>query len=106
MEFLYGVAFTLILLISITVVFAWFDNRKGKKNLKTALDKSDFINEIKRFEPKEGDTIILRTPYKLSSEIAKDMSASIVKAFGLDPVMRLVILEDGQDVEIMSKNTT
>ena len=110
MEYLIGVVSMFILIVLITAIFGWWDSRNEKKEERAAFDKSDFINEIKRFEPKEGDTIVIRTPYTVKSdEIRQEIKKSYEKFLNLGPKFRIIILQHGEDIEthrpIISEDT-
>ena len=91
----------LILIISMLVIFCWWVDRNEKKSALAAFDKSNFIHEIKRFNPKEGDTIIVRTLYEINSEeLRQKLKDSHRKFLELDPKFKVVLLQGGDDIEI------
>jgi hypothetical protein len=75
------------------------------KKRSTKLNPVEFIQSFGKLEVREGDAIILKTPYRLTEESCKVIIDSIRMALGLDQKIKIVILEEGLDIGILRPAT-
>ena len=75
----------------------WIDRSEKKKTFES-YDEGKFIQSIKKFNPRAGDLIVIRTPYRLHEKLAKDIGASIQKHFPASE-FKIMVLEQGMDIE-------
>lgn len=74
---------------------------------KSAQNDINLLRSIQKLEIKEGDIIVLRHPYRLSEEAAKNLRSvieEIIRSGGFN--IKVMVLEDGMNIDgILSKST-
>ena len=79
-------------------------DKKIKKIVKPWQNDINFLQSMQKLELKEGDIVVLRHPYKLSSDTITRLKTEIkehIRAGGFN--VKVMVLEEGMDIGLLRK---
>ena len=88
----------------------WFKKmfeEEGKKLIEDKIDQSfrvRFLEGMQKLEVKDGDTVVITTPFALSAQTRKNLGEAIkqqIKNFGYN--VNVMLLEEGMKIGVLTK---